>query len=125
VAIAACMELTGSIERHGAGPGTLSVLVRLLAPLAPHLAEELWSHLGQQGSVHVAPWPEVSATATAASEVEVVVQVDGRVRDRVTVAIGADPVVVARSSAKVAAALGGRPVRRVVHVPDRLVNLVT
>jgi leucyl-tRNA synthetase len=125
VALAACMELTGSIERSGAAPGAVRVLVRLLAPLAPHLAEELWSRVGGSGSVHVAPWPEPAMTAGRAGEVELVVQVDGRVRDRVTVGADADPVAAALASSKVTAALAGREVRRTVLVPARLVNLVT
>jgi leucyl-tRNA synthetase len=124
VALASCMELTGSIERHGAAPGATSTLVRLLAPLAPHLAEELWARTGGAGSVHVAPWPEAPAEARA-DVVTVVVQVDGRVRDRLTIVPGADAVAAAARSPKVVAALGGREVVRHVLVPDRLVNLVT
>jgi leucyl-tRNA synthetase len=128
VALAACMELTGwieaaPVERAWAG----RTLVLLLAPLAPHLAEELWSsRLGGAGSVHVARWPEAATPASA--EVELVVQVDGRVRDRFTVRRGLDDEA-ARTAAldrpKVVAALDGRSVARAVHVPDRLVNLVT
>ena len=133
VAIAACMELTGWIEDHGPGLAAddrrdaVRTLIQLLAPLAPHLAEELWSRNGGRGSVHVAEWPEPRA-AEPDGEVELVVQVDGRVRDRVTVAAGLDErdaVDAAVARPKVTSALGGRPVVRAVHVPDRLVNLVT
>ncbi len=128
VALAACMELTGWMasapaERAWAG----RTLVLLLAPLAPHLAEELWSvRLGERGSVHVAGWPETTISTTV--EVELVVQVDGRVRDRVTVRRGADGAEVhaaAIQRPKVVDALAGRTVARVVHVPNRLLNLVT
>ena len=133
VALAACMELTGWIEDHGPGLAAgerrdaVRTLVRLLAPLAPHLSEELWARNGGDGSVHEAPWPEPRARADD-DEVELVVQVDGRVRDRVTVAAGLDEraaVELAVARAKVSSALGGRAVVRAVHVPDRLVNLVT
>jgi leucyl-tRNA synthetase len=100
----------------------------LLAPLAPHLAEELWSRTGGKGSIHVAPWPEPSATEAASSEIELVVQVDGRVRDRVLVPIGLDRdgvVAAVLDRPNVARAVDGRALVRTVHVPDRLVNLVT
>jgi leucyl-tRNA synthetase len=77
--------------------------------------------------VHVAAWPEPRASSDD-GEIELVVQVDGRVRDRVTVAAGlveADAVAAALSRPKVSLALDGRTVARAVHVPDRLVNLVT
>jgi len=132
VAIAGCMELTTWLEDHAADQppanhgAALRILVSLVAPLAPHLAEELWSKLGGAFSVHEAPWPEIS-DATAPALVEMVVQVDGRVRDRVVVAAGADATAAqaaAMSSDKVRRAVGDRVVRRAIHVPDRLVNLV-
>ena len=129
VALAACMELTGWIEAAPAERAWAGrTLVLLLAPLAPHLAEELWSsRLGEPGSVHVARWPE-PAPRQVAADVELVVQVDGRVRDRITVPRGLDAAR-ARAAAlerpKIVRALDGRPVARLVHVPDRLLNLVT
>ncbi|HUP84896.1 MAG TPA: class I tRNA ligase family protein [Acidimicrobiales bacterium] len=133
VALAATMELIGWLEDHGPGLSAedrrdaVRTLILLLAPLAPHLAEELWSRNDGKGSVHVARWPEPRA-ARSDDEVELVVQVDGRVRDRVTVASGLDEdaaVAAALARPKVAGALDGRAVLRSVHVPDRLVNLVT
>ncbi len=133
VAIAAAMELTGWLEDHGAGLAgadrrrAVRTLVLLLAPLAPHLAEELWHRIGEAGSVHVAPWPEPQQVVDD-GEVEVVVQVDGRVRDRLTVPVGLDEVALrsyAMARPKVVAALGDRGVARAIHVPDRLLNLVT
>ena len=123
------------MHRPDHGPGlpaaeradAVRTLILLLAPLAPHLAEELWSRNGGAGSVHVAAWPEPRA-AEADREIELVVQVDGRVRDRVTVAAGLGEVAAVETAIarpKVAAALAGRAVARAVHVPDRLVNLVT
>jgi leucyl-tRNA synthetase len=133
VALAACMELTGWIEDLGPALSAtdraeaVRALLLLLAPLAPHLAEELWSRNGGTGSVHVASWPE-PRVAEPDGEVELVVQVDGRVRDRVTVAAGLTQeaaVAEALARPKVSGALDGRAVARTVHVPDRLVNLVT
>ena len=116
VAIAALMEAAGALE-----PRTL---VRLLAPLAPHVAEELWARQGQEYSVHQAPWPDA---APVAAGVTLVVQVDGKVRDRLLVPAGLDEASardLALASPHVQAAVGERAVRRTVHVMDRLVNLV-
>jgi len=126
VALAACMELTGHLERRPHDERDLRTLVLLLAPLAPHLAEELWSRMGGEGSVHVARWPEPSGT-DAPTDVDLAVQVDGRFRDRVrlpTGSIEADVVAAALSSEKVRRALDGREVVRIVYVPGRLLNLV-
>lgn len=128
VAIARLMEAVDSI---GIGPtaspaasasvAQLRTVVQLLAPLAPHLAEELWERLGGTSSVHRSRWPVVEAGALWDERVTVVVQVDGRVRARLTVGADADqPAVVSDAIA----AAGVRPVR-VVYVPGRLVNLVT
>lgn len=124
VALARLMELTPGA--HSAG--TKRVLVRLLAPFAPHLAEELWHRLGETGSVHDQPWPEHDAGALATGDVELAVQVDGHTRDRIVMpahAREADVLRVARDRHRVREALAGRTIERVVYVPERLVNLVT
>jgi leucyl-tRNA synthetase len=134
VGLARLMELTGWIEDHGAAlsPHELArargVLVLLLAPFAPHLAEELWSRLGGKFSVHTQPWPGYDAAALVADEVDLVVQIDGRTRDRVRVATEvdeADAVETALARPRVRAHLAGRTVTRTVFVPGRLLNLVT
>jgi leucyl-tRNA synthetase len=104
-----------------------SVFLRLLAPFAPHLAEELWASKGRPFSVHTASWPEYDVALLSSRDVEWVVQVNGRVRDRVHLAADADKETVlriARESASVVAALDGCRLERVVFVPGRLVNLV-
>jgi leucyl-tRNA synthetase len=106
-------------------------LLVLLAPFAPYLAEELWARAGGPYSVHGQAWPEDAAPAPQTPEratVELVVQVDGRVRDRLSVPAGLEaPDAVARATAapKVARLLLGRPVLRSIYLTDRLVNLVT
>jgi leucyl-tRNA synthetase len=126
-AIAALMALVTRLERAGgASAGDRRTLVLLLAPLTPFVAEELWARLGGSFSVHTEPWPEVGSVS-AVCEVELVVQVDGKVRDRLRVPAGLDEAAAvdrALASERVRARIDGRP-RRVVHVPDRLVNLVT
>jgi leucyl-tRNA synthetase len=102
--------------------------VLLLAPLAPFVTEELWRVLGQQRSVHLAAWPGFDAALVRSERVTCVLQVDGKVRDRVEVAPDAaedDLREIALASERVRAALGERPVARVVVVPPKLVNVVT
>ena len=98
------------------------VLVQLLAPFAPHLAEELWARLGETFSVHTSAWPTANLGILNSEPIPIVVQVDGRVRARIEV----DPT--ATEAQVVDAAVGAvnaiEPFR-VVYVPGRLVNLVT
>jgi leucyl-tRNA synthetase len=105
----------------------LERLVLLLAPAAPHLSEELWHRLGHAESVHLQRWPTWDEALTAAETVNLVIQVNGKVRDQIEVAPGlteADvrPLVLERP--KVRALLDGREVRRLIYVPDKLVNVV-
>jgi leucyl-tRNA synthetase len=104
-------------------------LVLLLAPLAPFITEELWRGvLGKGTSVHVSPWPEFDPDLVRQERTTCVLQVDGKVRDRIEVATDASEDELrelAMASEKVRAALGERPVARVVVVPPKLVNLVT
>ena len=111
-----------------ASPADAPLLVRLLAPFAPYLAEELWAASGGDYSVHVQPWPEMDAPPVPAKTVELVVQVDGRRRGRTVVPVGSSAAEARRraeSEPDVARHLVGRRVERFVHVPGRLVNLVT
>ena len=134
-AISALMTLlneVGSYRDAGGNSGELlrevmSALTRMIAPMAPHQAEEMWRRLGGSGSVHLQAWPEPDADQLRQERVTVVVQVNGKVRDRVEVPVDApeDEVrAAALASAKVQAALGGRPATKVIAVPNRLVNLV-
>ena len=135
-AIAKLMELSnalGRVEREGRA-GTPDArdaaerLVLLLAPLAPFVAEELWHRLGHDRSVHLAAWPTYDPELVREEQVTCVIQVDGKVRDRVQVASDAGEGALrelALGSERVRAALGGREVARVVVVPPKLVNVVT
>jgi leucyl-tRNA synthetase len=105
----------------------LERLVVLLAPAAPHLAEELWHRLGHARSVHLEAWPTWDEALAAEQRVTVVIQVNGKVRDQIEVAPGLTeqevrPLVLARP--KVRDLLDGRPIERFIYVPNRLVNLV-
>ncbi len=129
-AIAAMMELSTALF-HASGPSRdagVQTLVLLLAPFAPHLAEELWQRRGGTGSVHQQSWPAFDASLAADREVQIVVQVNGKVRDRIALPAGAPEETVrsmALASEKVQAAIGGAPVERSIVVPDRLVSIVT
>ena len=103
-------------------------LVLLLAPLAPFVTEELWRVLGGSSSVHQQRWPGVDADLVRRERVTCVIQVDGKVRDRIEVAPDASDDELrelAMASERVRAALADRQVGRVVVVPPKLVNLVT
>jgi leucyl-tRNA synthetase len=133
-AIAKLMTLTNAVldaTRDGSGgPAVreaLTTLVTLLAPICPFITEELWTRFGQDGSVHDQPWPQADTALLVEEEVDVVVQVNGKVRGRVRVPSGADQDTVAaaaRGDESVAGHLDGRAIARVVLVPDRLINLV-
>jgi leucyl-tRNA synthetase len=102
-------------------------LVLLLNPMAPHVGEELWSRIGGQGLAADAPWPQYDAAATVEPEVTMVIQVAGKMRDRVVVPVGMTEdaaLKAALASEKVRSALDGRGPSKVVYVQDRLINLV-
>jgi leucyl-tRNA synthetase len=98
----------------------------MVAPPAPHIAEELWERLGKPYSVHTQSWPAFDPALAEDELVTIVVQVNGKLRERLSVPAGAERTEVeqlARESAKVAPLLNGN-VRQVVYVPGRLLNFV-
>jgi leucyl-tRNA synthetase len=134
-AVAALMELANAMQSHLQNGGardatwdaTVRVLVKLLNPLAPHVSEEMWEKLGEDGMLADASWPEYDAEMAAVPEVTVVVQVSGKLRDRLTLPVGTPEEAVlaaALASERVRAAFDGRQPSKVVFVPDRLINLV-
>jgi leucyl-tRNA synthetase len=101
--------------------------VLMLAPLAPHLAEELWERLGHSKSLTYEPWPQADPAFLAVDEIEISVQVAGKLRARVRVPAGCDEAAVraaALSDENVRKHLGAKEPRRVIYVPGRLINLV-
>ncbi len=135
-AIALIMELHNEIHAlepldQGVRPEVrkevLELLTLMLAPMTPHLAEELWEMLGHPGGLWTVKWPEFNAELAKEDQVEIVVQVNGRVRGKLVVAAGLSEVgLVAKALADpaVAAHLGGREVFKRIVVPNKLVNLV-
>ncbi|MFO7716210.1 leucine--tRNA ligase [Desulfosarcina sp.] len=135
--ISAVMELVNAmqaIDESGpgvAGNGTmrfaLETAVLLLSPVVPHFCEELWEALGHEKSVLLSPWPSFDDAATVKDEVEVVVQVNGKVRSRFTVAVDADAETLkqnALSDDRIVRFIDGKPVRKLITVKNKLVNIV-
>lgn len=102
------------------------VIVKLLAPMAPHWAEELWQDvLGNETSVHKEAWPEFDPNAAKASEVELAVQVNGKVKAKITVATDAAEDAIREAALEVIAdATAGKDIKKVIVIPGRLVNVV-
>jgi leucyl-tRNA synthetase len=105
----------------------LENLVVLLAPLVPHICEELWEVLGNSGSVSQAPWPAYDPRALQDAEVLIVVQINGKLRGRVNVNSGATEEEIRQSvlqNPRIQEALKGQAVRKFILIPQKLVNLV-
>ena len=104
-----------------------SIYLRMMAPVCPHIAEELWERTGHDYSIHTQSWPEVDTTATREEEITLIIQVNGKLRDRLIV-----PVNISEDEAKAAALtsenvqnfLEGEQPKKVIYVPGRLVNIV-
>jgi leucyl-tRNA synthetase len=138
--VAHLMELSNTLMRYrgtevaggDAWDEAIRILLLMLAPAAPHIAEELWSRRlaaagAEWSSIHRERWPEVDRLAAAAEERELPVQVNGKLRDKVTIPVGLseaeiEAIVLARE--KVVSALGGKAPDRVIHAGGRLVNIV-
>jgi len=137
-AIAAIMELFNTLSaaaqdesrRAQSAPlirAGIETIVVLLAPFVPHVAEELWGKLGHAESLDAVAWPEFSAEALEEEQLLVVVQINGKVRGKITVPADVTQERIekdALSDPKLTGFLGGKKVRRVVYVPRRLVNIV-
>ncbi len=103
------------------------MVVRVAAPMVPHLAEEAWQLLGGEGLLAQAAWPEAEAALLVQDEIVLPVQVNGKRRDELRVAADADQASVEQAALALEAvqrALGDRPVRKVIVVPGRIVNVV-
>ena len=127
-AIAALMEFTNAASKWETVPRDVArQFVLLLAPLAPHLAEELWQRLGHEDSLAYSDWPEAREEFLRSDTVEVSVQVNGKMRGRVAVPVEASEaqaLAIARNDENVARHLLGKAIRRSIYVPGRIVNFV-
>ncbi|ODT01785.1 MAG: leucine--tRNA ligase [Erythrobacter sp. SCN 62-14] len=130
-AVARIYELTGATEKaapSASRSAAIRALMHLVAPMMPHLAEEAYSAIGGGGLIADAPWPEVDPALLVDDEVTIALQHMGKLRDTVQAPKGAskeDLEALAMASANLQRSLGGAPIRKVIVVPDRLVNIVT
>ncbi len=128
----ACMKILNTLERlpeanRGVAEEGLSILLRLLSPITPHIAHQLWRDLGYGEDVMQAPWPEADAGALEQDEIEYVVQIGGKTRGNLRAPKSADKAALeamVRASALGQRYIADRPVRKVIVVPGRLVNVV-
>jgi leucyl-tRNA synthetase len=129
-AVARIYELTGLVEKaapSASRSAAIRALVHLAAPMMPHLAEEAWARMGE-GLIADVPWPEVDPALLVDDEVTIAIQHMGKLRDTVTAPKGADKdtlEALAMASANLQRSLDGAAIRKVIVVPDRLVNIVT
>jgi leucyl-tRNA synthetase len=129
-AVARIYELASAVDKAAPSAdrnAAIRTLLLLVAPMMPHLAEEGWAAMDAQGLVADAPWPEVDSALLVEDEVTIAVQVKGKLRDTLTVPKGLpnpELELLALASEKVQRSLDGAPIRKVIVVPDRLVNIV-
>jgi len=105
----------------------VDIYLRMMAPATPHIAEELWNRLGKPFSVHQQPWPEVDEAATVEEEYELVIQVNGKVREKINVPVGIseeNAKQMALEQENISRFLEGKQPRKVIFVPGRLINIV-
>ena len=106
---------------------TADALLKLLAPFAPHITEELWHELGGKSSIHMQRWPEYDEEALKVDEIEIVCQVNGKVKSRLTIPAGAsreEMQDLALADEKIKSLTAGKTVVKVIAVPKKLVNIV-
>ncbi|MES1976256.1 MAG: leucine--tRNA ligase [Pseudomonadota bacterium] len=129
-AVAKLYELVNAIERakpSASRMAAIRTLMRLVSPMAPHLAEEAWAANGGDGLIADAAWPEVDPALLVEDEVTIAIQVNGKLRDTITVAKGTPREAmetIALANAHVQRILAGAAPKKVIVVPDRLVNIV-
>jgi leucyl-tRNA synthetase len=106
---------------------TVLAFLQLLAPFAPHFAEELWERMGEKPSVLTAPWPKFDPAKLVSTEQKVVIQVNGKHRGELLVPVGTtqdDIVAQAKANEKVTPHLAGKEVKRIIYVPGKILNIV-
>lgn len=134
-AISAIMELSNTLSGYRSiqNPNTavvkeaINMLLLLLSPFSPHICEELWQLTGNEGSVHLQAWPKYDPAALMQDEIEIVLQISGKVRDRIMVpssASEAELKEIALASDRIKQASDGRQIVKVIVVPGKLVNIV-
>jgi leucyl-tRNA synthetase len=137
-AISAVMELVNELYKYKVKDrslinGTLlqegiETVVKLMAPFAPHIMEELWHQLGNEDSIHLMKWPKVDDNALVKERVEIVIQVNGKLKEKLMIPSGLskeETESLAMGNEKIKQSLAGMMVNRVIVVPNKLVNIVS
>ena len=133
-AISTIMEMVNEMYRYKEGevnPGLYGAAVRnliiMLAPFVPHVTEEMWEHLGYEGSVHEQSWPEHDEKALVKDSVEIVVQINGKIKEKINIASGLsreEMEKIAVENEKIRGLTAGRNIVKVIAVPNKLINIV-
>ncbi|MBA4600792.1 leucine--tRNA ligase [Thermoactinomyces mirandus] len=132
-AVSGIMELVNGLYQYDKNADraiyreALETLVVLLAPFVPHITEELWQLMGKEGSVHLVKWPTYDESALVLDEVEIAVQVNGKIRERLIVSTQASREEIEKQALRnerVQAWIDGKTIRKVIVVPKKLVNIV-
>ena len=127
-AIAAMMGYINEVYAHGTLTlDELKVFVRLLCPFAPHICEEIWAQLGEEGFCSLAPWPEYDEAKTIDQTIEIAVQVNGKLRGTVVVAKDIakdDAIAAAKDVESVVPFLADKTIVKEIYVPGKIVNIV-
>lgn len=126
-AIAAMMTLVNELSAKGCNKAELKTLTILLNPFAPHVTEEMWDVMNFGGMVNQAKWPEYYEEKTKENDVEIVIQIMGKVRAKITVPVDMakdDVLATAKAEPKIAELLDGKEIKKEVYVPGKLVNFV-
>jgi len=134
-AIAAIMELMNTLTKldkkdsaaRSVLKEALNAITRMLAPITPHISHTLWQELGNDDSILDAPWPEVDESALVRTSIQIVVQVNGKVRGKIDVPANVDQdgaIAAAKLDEKVQSFIDGKTIRKEIYVPGRLVNIV-
>ena len=126
-AIAAMMTLVNEMTQKGCNKAELKTLTILLNPFAPHVTEEMWQVMNYGGMVNEAKWPEYDDEKIKENSVEIVLQVMGKVRSRMTIPVDMpkdDVIAAAKQDAKIAELIDGKTIKKEIYVPGKLVNIV-
>jgi leucyl-tRNA synthetase len=128
-AISQMMIFVNHLGRQETRPkSVVEKFILVLAPFAPHIAEELWQILGHTNTLAYEPWPEYDEELVKEKEIELAVQVNGKIRDRIVVAADADDKLIeteAQNSSRVKTAMSGKPAKKIIIVKPRIVSIIT
>ncbi|MBE6799438.1 MAG: leucine--tRNA ligase [Ruminococcaceae bacterium] len=127
-AIAAMMSLLNAVHDHGSlTADELKMFIKMLCPFAPHLSEEMWSMLGETELCSLSEWPQYDEAKTVDSTVEIVVQINGKVKLKVNIAAdisAEDAIALAKAQERIVSELEGKQIIKELYVPKKLVNIV-